>query len=77
MLLDHLGSHLEGTSICIITRGIPFIRIKSRRIIIMAVLMVPVKQITKPTIKERFIVCFLSCVLRKACIINPLGIEGF
>ena len=37
-------------SICIISRGIPFVRIKSRRIIIMAVLMVPVKQITKPTI---------------------------
>ena len=43
----------------------------------MAVLMVPVKQITKPAIEERFIVCFFGPVLRKTCIINPLSIEGF
>ena len=64
-------------SISIISRGIPFIRIEIRKIIIMPVLMVLVIQITKPTIHERFIVCFFGRVLRKACIINPLGIEGF
>ena len=43
----------------------------------MAVLMVPVKQITKPAIQEGFIVCFFGCVLREACETNPPGIEGF
>ena len=65
------------TSVCIISRGIPVIWIKSRCIILLAMLMVPVKQVTETTIQERFIVCFICCVLRKACIIYPLGIEGF
>ena len=43
----------------------------------MVMLVVSVKQITKPTIKERFIICFLSCDLGKAYIDKPLGIEGF
>ena len=67
----------SGESVCIISRGISIIRIKGWRVIIMAVLMVSIKQIAKPTIQEGFIVCLLCCEFRKACEINPLGVEGF
>ena len=36
----------------------------------MAVLMVPIKQITKSAIQERFVICLFDCVLRKACEVN-------
>ena len=61
----------------IISRGIPIIRVESGRIIIMLVLMVLVIQITKPTIHEGFIMGILGPELGKACVFNPLGVEGF
>ena len=63
--------------ICIISRGIPIIRVEGSRIIIMLVLMVPVILITKPTIHEGFINSILGPVLGETFIVNPPGIESF
>ena len=67
----------ELLSICIIARGVSFIWVEPWRIIVGIMLMVPVKQITKPTIEERFIVCFLLCVLRRIKTYKSFCIESF
>ena len=64
-------------SVCIISRGIPIIWVEMRRIIIKLVVMVPVILITKPAIHQGFIMGILGPELRKACVFDPLGIEGF